>query len=162
MALELPLHGEEVLSLNWSGALEDKAQLDGDFYRRILFELKNKPQAKSLMKVFLLKTAQIIAARESLVKNTQNFKCEQAKYDQYKDEKVGTCAQSKNNFNFQWFIGKNYFELEIPIATRYIYKIRFQNLNNQFFSEMNATLLQRDSGKNLFSLKLFLESCTAK
>lgn len=161
LAVELPLHGEEVLVLNWADAANEQVSMEGEFYSRILAQLHNSPKLKSLMKVFLLKTGQIINAQSMMQKDEANFVCQQTEFDAYKEIRSGQCTQKGSKFSFDWKLSEKEFEITISIADSYIYSIKFFNSKDTYYGNVDASLIRVKTKAKLFSLKLFLSTCTA-
>ncbi|OUR96132.1 hypothetical protein A9Q84_07155 [Halobacteriovorax marinus] len=69
MAVDIPIHGEELLIINWKEADKNRTKLKGKFGTRIFTSAKNHPDAKKylpLLKTFIKGWSQIIFLNNQL------------------------------------------------------------------------------------------------
>ncbi|PIK13911.1 MAG: hypothetical protein CES88_13075 [Halobacteriovorax sp. JY17] len=148
MAVDIPLHGSELLSLYWGDVERSGAKLKGNFARRIYTSLRNHQDSKdnlSHLKSFANGLGEIIYLSESL-------------------SQVGskTCSKSKcrvGTRDLLWSIRNEHLFIDRANDQGNIMRFDFSSLTSNGPKRLSIYPLDNKQSKDSFKVELFFNRC---
>ncbi len=148
MAVDIPLHGSELLSLYWGDVQKSGAKLKGNFARRIYTALRNHENSKDNLghlKSFANGLGEIIYLSESL-NQTGSKVCSKSRC------RVGTS-------DLLWSIENEHLLMDRVDEQGSIMRFDFSNLTSDGPRRLSIYPLDNKHKKDSFKVELFFNRC---
>ena len=149
MAVDIPIHGEELLSLGWEKADKGEVKLKGAFATRMVMSAKKHPDSKKyspLINGFMKGWAEILYANNQLSIGQQGFKC-----------KGASCSVAKN----QWLLSsdEDHYFFDFKLSNGEFLRFDFSNLKEGSPRRLTVSPIGQTLETTPFQLDLFINNC---
>jgi len=149
MAVAIPIHGEELLIINWKDADKDRTKLKGKFGTRIFSSAKRHPDAQKylpLLKTFIKGWSQIIFLNNRL--KDKNIE----KYCSGQDCKLGQSS-------WNWSFNNNHLYIDHQISKSSSLRFDFSDFDGDSSRRVSISPPGQLLENSPFRLDLFVGSC---
>ncbi len=149
MAVDIPIHGEELLSIGWENADKSQVQLKGGFARRLINSSKADVRSKKyshLIKGFMKGWAQVLLANDLIRKNKPSFECTD-----------GKCLFGSG----KWLTGTSpgHYFLDYEIREGELLRFDFSNFKEDSPRRVSITPVGQTLETTPFQIDLFVNTC---
>jgi hypothetical protein len=149
MAVDIPVHGEELLTLGWKKSNVGRVELKGRFASRILKSAKHHPESKKyspLIKGFIKGWSQFIFLNDSLKKSGNFYKCDGNK-----------CSLGKNSW--EWSKSNGHVYVDYNLTNKEKLRFDFSNFEGDSARRVSISPIGQTLETTPFQLDLFIKEC---
>ncbi len=165
LSINIPLHGEEILRLNYKNILEDRFVISGNLYAKLMVALEKKGATSSIQMVnsYLKNMAIFLNFYQERALLTKN--CTLDFFDEY--EASGVCSiNDAKKTRFKWKLKNDIFTLstETKLKKGQRFLLKFYGTKNKIFENTYSETMAVNENDAEQSLSLFLKTdeCLAK
>lgn len=149
LAVDIPIHGEELLTLGWKRANKGRVELKGRFASRILKSAKHHPESKKyspLIKGFIKGWSQFIFLNDSLKKSDKFYSC-----------KGSECTLGRNSWT--WTEANGHVLVDYNLSNKKKLRFDFSNFNGDSARRVSISPVGQTLENTPFQLDLFIKEC---
>lgn len=149
MAVDIPIHGEELLIINWKGADQNRTKLRGKFGTRIFSGARNHKNAKKytpLLKTFIKGWSQLVFLNHQLISGENNKYCSGQ-----------NCKFGHSDWN--WTIEGDHLYIDHQISKSSSLRFDFSDFKDHSPRRVSISPPGQHLENSPFQLDLFLKIC---
>jgi hypothetical protein len=149
MAVDIPVHGEELLSLGWENAGKGKVHIKGQFAKRLMIASRNHKDSNKyvpLIKGFIKGWSQFIYLNDTFSTSSDLKICDE-----------GKCRLGKSSWKFSERDGHAYVDYELSNGKTLLFD--FSDFKNNSARRISISTPGQTLENTPFQLDLFIRSC---
>ena len=153
LAFQIPLHGEEIIHLEYKNIKNGSGLIRGNLAQKIASQVKSMAkEERQLIKKFFEIFAQLISFHHQLIVDKNELNC--------LDDEQGNWKCGNESAKFEVFFEQNLNNIVLrrELDTQHKLEIELADLNQNHYKKTSAAILSANSGV-ILGLKLFSASC---